>query len=150
MACLCVEWICYKSLLAGLNSMENLKSVQIRAEIIWVALCRTCDKSRGQVGCWDKAENNSSSQRVTHGGRDVNNRWFSRNWKEESDQEFVALCALLLCGDLTLKQDTFQAITNKHEVSFDLYCVILRFATQKTMALMWQLWHGKMFYQENR
>ena len=39
-----------------------------------------------------------------------------RSWREESDQEFVALCALLLCGDLQLKQDTFQAITNKQEV----------------------------------
>ena len=66
----------------------------------------------------------------------VSNLLIFRNWKEESDQEFVALCALLLCGDLQLKQDTFQAITNKHEVSFDLYCVILRFATLKTMALM--------------
>ena len=39
-----------------------------------------------------------------------------RSWREEPDQEFVALCALLLCGDLSLKQDTFQAITNKQEV----------------------------------
>ena len=52
---------------------------------------------------------------------------FFRNWKEESDQEFVALCALLLCGDLQLKQDTFQAITNKHEVSQEDSYVIFKF-----------------------
>ena len=59
--------------------------------------------------------------------RPIINISFFRNWKEESDQEFVALCALLLCGDLQLKQDTFQAITNKHEVSQEDSYVIFKF-----------------------
>ena len=41
----------------------------------------------------------------------------SRGWREEGDQEFVALSAMLLCGELELRQDTFQAITTKPEVS---------------------------------
>ena len=39
-----------------------------------------------------------------------------RSRREEGDQEFVTLSAMLLCGDLELRQDTFQAITNKQEV----------------------------------
>ena len=45
-----------------------------------------------------------------------NYQLYFRNRREESDQEFIALSALLLCGDLKLKPDTFQAITNKQEV----------------------------------
>ena len=37
--------------------------------------------------------------------------------REEGDQEFVTLAAMLLCGDLELRPDTFQQITAKPEVS---------------------------------
>ena len=54
---------------------------------------------------------------------DKNGNWilietlYCRGWREEGDQEFVALSAMLLCGELELRQDTFQAITTKPEVS---------------------------------
>jgi hypothetical protein len=37
--------------------------------------------------------------------------------RDENDQEFVALVAMLLCGELEIRQDTFQAITTKSGVS---------------------------------
>lgn len=37
--------------------------------------------------------------------------------REDGDQEFVTLAAMLLCGDLELRPDTFQQITAKPEVS---------------------------------
>ena len=39
-----------------------------------------------------------------------------RTRREEGDQEFVTLAAMLLCGDLDLRADTFQQITTKPEV----------------------------------
>ena len=41
-----------------------------------------------------------------------------RGWREEGDQEFVALAAMLLCGELELRPDTFSAITSKQEVGY--------------------------------
>ena len=40
----------------------------------------------------------------------------NRTRREEGDQEFVTLAAMLLCGDLDLRADTFQQITAKPEV----------------------------------
>ena len=52
-------------------------------------------------------------------------KFYFRTWREEADQEFIALTALLLCGDLKLKTDTFQAITNKLEVgNISLYNIL--------------------------
>ena len=39
-----------------------------------------------------------------------------RHAREDGDQEFVTLAAMLLCGDLDLRADTFQQITAKPEV----------------------------------
>ena len=39
-----------------------------------------------------------------------------RTRREDGDQEFVTLAAMLLCGDLDLRADTFQQITTKPEV----------------------------------
>ena len=39
-----------------------------------------------------------------------------RDGRDDSDQEYVALAAMLLCGELEIRQDTFQAITNKPQV----------------------------------
>ena len=50
---------------------------------------------------------------------------FFRGWREEADQEFVALSAMLLCGELELRQDTFQAITTKPEVGKQVVVMVV-------------------------
>jgi len=44
--------------------------------------------------------------------------------REDGDQEFVTLAAMLLCGDLDLRADTFQQITTKPEVRDRLYGLV--------------------------
>lgn len=44
--------------------------------------------------------------------------------REDGDQEFVTLAAMLLCGDLDLRADTFQQITAKPEVRDRLFGLV--------------------------
>ncbi|XP_023338172.1 NADPH oxidase 5 [Eurytemora carolleeae] len=44
--------------------------------------------------------------------------------RDETDQEFVTLAALLLCGELEIRADTFQAITTKLKVREKLYGLV--------------------------
>ena len=45
--------------------------------------------------------------------------------REEGDQEFVTLAAMLLCGDLDLRADTFQQITTKPEVKMVMMMAVM-------------------------
>ena len=48
-----------------------------------------------------------------------------RTRREEGDQEFVTLAAMLLCGDLDLRADTFQQITTKPEVKMVVMMTVM-------------------------
>ena len=48
-----------------------------------------------------------------------------RTRREDGDQEFVTLAAMLLCGDLDLRADTFQQITTKPEVKMVMMMAVM-------------------------
>jgi len=68
-----------------------------------------------------RSKEDEACQEVDEEGRPA---FKTGGWREEGDQEFVALSAMLLCGELELRQDTFQAISTKPEVRERLYGLV--------------------------
>ena len=59
-----------------------------------------------------------------------------RTRREEGDQEFVTLAAMLLCGDLDLRADTFQQITTKPEVKMVVMMPVMMVMMMMAVTIM--------------
>ena len=121
--------------------MENLKSVQIRPEIIWVALPGTRDNS------WDKLSPETwlrIIQAATEWLIEADNKHFDfpgagKRSLTKSSSRCAPCCCVEICS--------WSRTPSRPSPTSTRWAGSQNLFSQKTMALMW---HSKIFYQENR